>query len=429
MKKSITFSTGKFKVEKTSAWLISFIKFGEQISAFEPLKMVQIKMKEIRYTVEQKLITLICSIAIGCAYTSDVNDKLVPETVAPRMLGMLRFPDQSQLNIILKKFSEGNIQQLKEIHHQLFQENSQSLSNSKNVVVDVDQTGLLANGKKFECAAKGYFPRKRGKQGYQLSAAFCGGTGETVTMYLDPGNTNSSKRLKDILDDISVKYSEAITNNSLILRADSGYGSDDSIEMFKATKAKFVVKGYSSQRAKNLAEKAKRDDWDEIDEYVDVCELPRQGSLRIILVRILEKDGIKFTYLATNVPSSDMSVKDLFHFYNGRQTIEAFIKTCKNTYGIKNLRTKCFLGIYGFLWLVFITHNLISWMKTTVFAETEFGELGVDTIVRKFGSISAEVTETYNHLDIKLPSLSKLARLFVDALNPQYIQLEITLST
>jgi hypothetical protein len=42
-------------------------------------------MKEIRCTVWQKLITLICSIAIGGAYTSDANDKLVPETVAPRI--------------------------------------------------------------------------------------------------------------------------------------------------------------------------------------------------------------------------------------------------------------------------------------------------------------------------------------------------------
>jgi len=122
MKKNITFFTGEFKVEITSAWLIAFLKFSKQISAFEPLNTVQIKMKEIRYTVQQKLITLICSIAISCANTSDVNDKLVSETVAPRMLDMLRFPDQSQLNIILKKFSEGNIQQLKEIHHQLFKE-------------------------------------------------------------------------------------------------------------------------------------------------------------------------------------------------------------------------------------------------------------------------------------------------------------------
>ena len=260
-----------------------------------------------------------------------------------------------------------------------------------------------------------------------MSAAFCGDTGETVTMYLDPGNTNSIKRLKDMLEDISAKYGEAITNDHLILRGDSGYGSDDGIEMLKETRAKFVVKGYSSKIAKNLAVKVNRADWEEVDEFVDVCELPPQGSLRIILVRVLEKDGVKYTYLVTNIPASNMSAKELFHFYNGRQTIEAFIKTCKNAYGIKNLRTKCFLGIYGFLWLVFITHNLISWMKTTVFAETEFGELGVDTIIRKFGPIPAEVTETHDHMDIRLPSLSKLARLFVEAMKPRYVQLEIPL--
>jgi len=87
------------------------------------------------------------------------------------------------------------------------------------------------------------------------------------------------------------------------------------------------------------------------------------------------------------------------------------------------------LGIYSFLWLVFITHNMISWMKTTVFAETEFGELGVDTIVRKFGSISAEVIETRDHIDIKLPSLNKLTRLFVEAIKTRYVQLEIPIPT
>lgn len=305
-------------------------------------------MKEIRYTVQQKLITLICSIAIGCSYTNDINDKLVPETVVPRMLDMLRFPDQSQINVLLKRFNEENVLQFKEAHHQLFMENSQSLSVTEAVVVDLDQTGLIANGKKFECAAKGYFPRKRGERGYQLSAAFCSNTNETVTMYLDSGNTNSIKRMEDMLADVTLKYNDTITDDLLILRADSGYGSDEGVRMLKATNAQFIVKGYSSKRTKNLAKNVKREEWVEIDEFVDVYEIPSQGDLRIILVRIVEKDGVKHTYLATNIPSEDMSAKDLFHFYNGRQTIEAFIKTCKNTYGIKNLRTKSFWGYIRF---------------------------------------------------------------------------------
>ncbi|MDU2832825.1 MULTISPECIES: transposase [Clostridium] len=55
-----------------------------------------------------------------------------------------------------------------------------------------------------------------------------------------------------------------------------------------------------------------------------------------------------------------MSTVEIFYFYNKRQTIEAFFKMAKNVYHIKNLRTSKFYGIYGFLWLVFITHNLIS---------------------------------------------------------------------
>lgn len=70
---------------------------------------------------------------------------------------------------------------------------------------------------------------------------------------------------------------------------------------------------------------------------------------------------------------------------------------------------------------------MISWMKSTVFAETEFGDLGVDTIVKKFGSIPAEVKETDDHIDIILPSLSKLARLFVEAIRPRYTQVEIAI--
>lgn len=45
-----------------------------------------------------------------------------------------------------------------------------------------------------------------------------------------------------------------------------------------------------------------------------------------------------------------MNATELYHFYNKKQTIEAFLKVCKTVYGIKNLRTFKFYGIYGFLW-------------------------------------------------------------------------------
>lgn len=422
--KSITFTTGEFKEEKTSAWLVAFLKASEKTSVFSLLERVSVKIKKVKYSVRDKLSTLICSIATGCAYTSDINDKLVPDVVASKLLEMERFPDQSQLNVLLKRLTKENIDELKDIHHQLFIENSISLSTGKPIVVDIDQTGLIANGKNFELADKGYFPRKRNNKGYQVSAAFCGDSSETLSLYLDSGNIHSQTRISDILKDVLAKVSP----DSLILRMDSAYGSTESIRALKATQARFIVKGFSTVRAKNLAVSVVKDDWEEIDGCIDIFELPAQEGLRYILVRTLQKDAsFKYTCLISNIHMKDMSAKDLFHFYNGRQTIEAFFKTCKNVYGMKNLRTKTFFGIYGFLWLVFITHNLLSWMQATVFADTEFSTLGIQTIVKKFGSITAEVRENRGSIEIRLPSLSKLARLFVDCITPRYVQLEIPL--
>ncbi|ACA44472.1 hypothetical protein CLD_1691 [Clostridium botulinum B1 str. Okra] len=96
--------------------------------------------------------------------------------------------------------------------------------------------------------------------------------------------------------------------------------------------------------------------------------MPQTNNLRYIIVQTLSSRGkLKYSLLITNINLNEMSAVELFHFYNERQTIEAFFKMAKNIYQIKNLRTRKFLGIYGFLWLVFITHNLISWFKSIFF--------------------------------------------------------------
>jgi hypothetical protein len=119
-----------------------------------------------------------------------------------------------------------------------------------------------------------------------------------------------------------------------------------------------------------------------------------------------------------------MNTTQLFHFYNGRQTIEAFFKTVKNVYSIKNLRTKKFYGIYSFLWLVFITHNLITWYKTISFEDTKLDGVGVKVLVKEVGHITAKVDRTPNGINIIIPAITKLSRLIADALTRQrYMQL------
>ena len=83
----------------------------------------------------------------------------------------------------------------------------------------------------------------------------------------------------------------------------------------------------------------------------------------------------------------------------------------KNVYHIKNLRTTSFYGIYGFLWLVFLTHNLITWFKTTTLHNTELETVGVRVLVKKVGNIKGFVRRTIDKIEVNIPSLTKLSKI------------------
>jgi hypothetical protein len=100
----------------------------------------------------------------------------VPDQVSAQEWGMERFPDQSQINLFLNRMTAENVVQPEQAHQELLLSHS-LLRSAPRVFVDFDQTGLRVTGKTFELAEKGYFPRRRGARGYQLSAALASAEG------------------------------------------------------------------------------------------------------------------------------------------------------------------------------------------------------------------------------------------------------------
>jgi hypothetical protein len=305
---------------------------------------------------------------------------------------------------------------------------SDSLSSDEETVVDFDQTGLIANGKTYEFSSKGYFPKKKNQLGYQVSAAFAGNHSETISLHLDSGNTHCQDRIDDLLYATISKFKEQLNNRKLIIRTDSGYGSMHSIEKLKNIKnLLFVTKGYSTRQSAKLAKDIPYENYTQAAEGVWVYELPTKDGLRIILVQILTKHGeLVYTHLITNIPIEKMSAVELFHFYNQRQTIEAFFKMAKNVYGIKNLRTRKFYGIYTFLWIVFITHNFIITAKNILFKDSALQNAGMKTLIKKAGNIKAIVNRSIQGIKVIIPTFSKLSKQLANALEkPTYMQLSL----
>jgi len=190
---NITFKEAESKEENASVWLVALMKFGQKFKLFEPFKEFKLKMKKYHYTVYQKLMVIMMSIMIGCKTTKDINETLGVEKLVLNMIGMDRCPDQWQISEVIRRFDEESIDQLKEIHRNQFMENSKSLESKEKIVIDFDQTGILANGQNFELAEKGYFSKKKNQKGYQMLSACRGKEAETIDMTFDIGNTHCTR--------------------------------------------------------------------------------------------------------------------------------------------------------------------------------------------------------------------------------------------
>ena len=402
-----------------SAFLIAFQQHAAAMGFFRPIAdHLRVKMKAVRYSVLQKGQTLVASILLGCPYTSSINHRLVPDSAAAREWGMERFPDQSQVNLFLNRMTAENMAQLEQAHQELLHSHS-LLRSAAQVVVDFDQTGLRVTGKKFELAEKGYFPRRRGARGYQLSAALASAQGcepEAIASYLDPGNVIGPTRLPDLLRTTLAIFEQR--HLQLVIRLDAGYGnSHATVDALLEAQVRFVLKWRDSRVAKKIVREHQLQ-WQRHTQEVRVAEGPSYLGVRSV---ICEVKG-ELTTLLTNL---DRAPKALFDFYNQRQTIEAFFKASKHVFGMANLRSRRFLAIAAFLGFVFLTHNLLVWTKAALFAGTRLAAAHTREMVEKVIRVPAFLVRHGSALRLELPAVGVLARELREALCPTAAQLPL----
>lgn len=404
-----------------SAFLIAFQQHAAMATFFGPVaEHLRVKMKVVRYTVLQKVQTLVASILLGCPHTSAINHRMVPDQVAAREWGMERFPDQSQVNLFLNRMTAENIAQLRLAHQDLIRSHS-LLRSAPQVVVDFDQTGLRVTGKTYELAEKGYFPRRRGARGYQLSAALASAEGyqpEAIANYLDPGNVLGPTRLADLLQATLAVFQQR--GPQLVIRLDAGYGLPSTLETLQAAEVGFVLKWRSPGVAKRIVLEHQLQ-WQRHTETVRVAKGPAHLGARSVICAVKGE----LTMLLTNL---DWNPRALFDFYNQRQTIEAFFKAGKHVYGMANLRSRRFLAISAFLGFVFLTHNLLVWTKAAIFAGTRLVATHTRELVEKIIRVPAFLVRHPGGLRLELPDVGVLARELREALSPSAMQLPLPYS-
>ena len=397
-----------------SGFLALLWSFAESIDFFRLFReMLHVDMKEVEFSNLDKVKTLIASIVVGCQYGKDINHKLVPYQAAAQCCRLEQFSDQSQINRFLRRLTIFNIQELDYIFEQMLRSYGMCRFQSR-VDVDYDCTGLTVYGKTYQFARKGYFPKKRSSRGYQLSLATTANTAyhEILSLHLDPGNVHHDCRFWDAI----YQAGEVLGDISRIgvVRADSASGTGPNIEALIDHGLSYLIKGKDCRTAKRFADKLCYEDWRPADLFIRVSDLDGQRipncrhPVRVVVVETsVPTGGKKYTALYTDLGDEP---EELFHRYNGRQSIESIIREDKYGLYITHLRTREYLGLLGFLYLAMITYNLLSLFRHTVLRGTGLERISISGMTNKLMDIPAKMFIEDKQLLLGFPERHELCK-------------------
>ena len=398
------------------------LQFGMVIGFFSVIKsFFECKQKHIKYSPFQKLMVLLCSLAVGCSSLWEINDSLRPYPAVAYLLGLKEFPDQSLLNRFLNSFGPSECRNLNLILEELNKRFGLS-SQREHFCLDYDGSGLVVYGNTYEGAQKGYFVNKRGQRGYRLSlvTAEVDGYREILYTQLDPGNIRSSARFFDGL------YSAAEVLGGLekipMIRADALLGSFLNLKELNALDVPLLIKGYDSRTAKSLAQRLSPDDWQYFRPGTKISELKSHKfsqlnePVRVLLIKDKNNKKLKVNYnhIYTTLPEEKLDTPEILKTYNKHQTIEALIKEDKNGLKIDHMPTTSYWGIKGFLYLAAITHNLITLFRYHILRHTDLDGIKTKELVEKLMHIPAKIIPLEEKIVLKFPREHRLIRSFFE---------------
>lgn len=128
----------------------------------DPLRQVQIPMRERAYTHFDKLFQVLLTILGGCQTLAEANSRLKQERLLAAVCSWAHFADQSSLSRTLDALSQKQLGQLRTSIQQIWRARSQIWRRDWRgfLWLDFDLTGLPC-GPQAELSQKGYFSDKK----------------------------------------------------------------------------------------------------------------------------------------------------------------------------------------------------------------------------------------------------------------------------
>lgn len=320
-------------------------------------------------------------------------------------------PSSTTITRFFKKFSfKQNNETFSQVYSWFF-----SNLHFDNFTIDFDSSVITRYGNQ-EGAKKGYNPQKLGRNSQHPLMAFIDDCNMVANFWLRPGNTGASSNFLNFLEDT---LSKLVGKKVGLLRADSGFFSDEIFTYLEKFKINYVIAAKFQTPLKRLI--ASATNWLYLAEGVEITETVLQCNnwkvaRRIVIIRQKkskrpkatgktitlfgdEIDNSDYRY-SCFVTSLDLPAATVWRSYRGRANAENRIKELKYDFGFDSFNMNEFYATEAALNFAILAYNLMSLFKHAVIRSDKFNMLS--TLRFKLFNIGSFIIKKGNSKILKL---------------------------
>ena len=283
-----------------------------------------------------------------------------------KIFGWSTMPSQSTYSRFFGKFSQKRNTEVFPKIQKWFLEQIQI----EKITLDLDSTVITRYGEQ-EGSAKGYNPRKRGRNSHHPLLAFISQTRMVANAWLRPGNTADNSNCEAFLEET---YEKVLKEQQVgLLRADSGFYTDKILSYLESRKQNYIIAVRMYPNIKSMIYGI--DDWVEICKGIEVNQMhfshTNKKERRYIIVRKQIKlrpkssgkllfEDIPYYRYSCYVTNLDLPLDVVWNMYNGRADCENRIKELKEDFGLENFCLKDFWATEASFRFIMIAYNIMS---------------------------------------------------------------------
>ena len=325
------------------------VRLGRQAGGFRP---------------GRKVLTLVHAMVAGASHIDHANVLRAGSTA--KVLDH-RVMAPSTLGTFLRAFTFGHVRQLEAvIGHALKAAWDRGAGpGAERLVIDIDSTICEVCGKAKHGAAYGYTK----KLGYHPMLATRAATGEILHARMRKGSANTQRGVKRFVEEMIARVRRAGATGKIVVRFDSGYWSNDTIEVLAAHSVSYTMAIHTANKAvARVIAAIPESDWVSIDYTPDgaagVAETLYKG--RRLIVRRTRLSGPQATLWPDwrhfgFLTDLEGTAVDLDAFHREHAVVELAIDDIKEGAGLEHCPSGNFSANAAWMCCAVLAHNLIRW--------------------------------------------------------------------